>query len=93
MHLILEPAKLRRRKNSAQVVRTAPSRRMRVALLEADALACGCCGRRFGASALMIDHIIPASLLGADHPSNWVSLCGRDDQSKSDRFAPHSLRY
>jgi hypothetical protein len=93
VHLIIDFARLRRRKNSAQVTRTAPSRRVRAALLEADGYLCGNCGKSFEVSDLTIDHIIPVSLLGADHPGNWVTLCRKDNLSKRDRFRPHDLRY
>jgi hypothetical protein len=36
---------------------------------------------------LAVDHLIPLSLLGPDHPGNWIALCRRCNRQKWQHFA------
>jgi hypothetical protein len=54
----------------------------RARLFEADGHRCGHCGKRFAPADLVIDHLIPLAVRGADEPGNWVSLCRPDNRAK-----------
>jgi len=55
--------------------------RIRQAVLARDRQRCAICG----GYATEVDHIIPASQGGTDHPSNLQALCRRDHLAKSGR--------
>ena len=47
----------------------------RARLFEVDGHRCGHCGKVFAPADLVIDHLIPLAVRGADEPGNWVALC------------------
>ena len=77
------PARLKQRARIPNVLRTM--------ILEADGYRCSHCGKVFEREHLAVDHIIPASLLGADEPGNWATLCGSCNGAKSDQFKGEHL--
>ena len=91
--LEFHPHRLMRRKGSAQAKRRSLSAQERNWLLNADSFRCGQCGDTFNAAELQVDHIIPVSLLGADHPGNWGALCKPCNRNKSDKFERVTLRF
>jgi hypothetical protein len=84
--LAFHPDLLTRRKNAAQAHRRRLTLRDRERILKADRFRCGRCGRRFDPGELEVDHIVPISLLGADVPANWMSMCRRHNREKWDGF-------
>jgi len=64
----------------------------REALIADSAYRCACCGRRFLAHDLVLDHLVPLSLLGADHPANLVPMSRNHNSRKWDRFTRGALR-
>lgn len=53
-------------------------------IFERDAYTCGYCGK-VGKKGLTLDHIIPKSRGGTNHPSNLVAACMSCNNWKSDR--------
>jgi hypothetical protein len=53
---------------------------------------CACCGKRFAPSQLVIDHLIPLGLLGADALENWVVMSKKHNGMKWDRFLRDTLK-
>lgn len=89
----LHRARLARRKNPSQQVRRPISASERKRLYEADGYRCGHCGEIFSVDSLALDHLVPLSLLGADEPGNWVTLCRRHNTEKLDRFEGTYIRF
>jgi 5-methylcytosine-specific restriction endonuclease McrA len=58
----------------------------RESLKAQSAYRCACCGDRFGPRDLVIDHLIPLGLLGADAPGNWLVMSRAHNGKKWDRF-------
>jgi hypothetical protein len=68
------------------------SRTARFRILHADHFTCRYCGGRPGCDLLEVDHLIPRSLGGSDHPSNLVTACKTCNSRKSNAiFFPHDL--
>ena len=51
------------------------SKRLRFEIFRRDGYACRYCGRRAPAVILEVDHQIPVSRGGTDHPDNLISAC------------------
>jgi|GEM_PF-2727469 len=91
--VVLHADRFSRRKISVQ-----PKRRTILAAESARLKAqsnhrCACCGKKFSRKELVIDHIIPLSLLGADDPANWAVLCKKHNRQKWDRFLQGVLKF
>jgi hypothetical protein len=91
--VVLQTDRLSRTKISVQ-----PKRRTILAAESARLKAqsnnrCACCGKKFSPEELVIDHIIPLSLLGADDPANWAVLCKKHNRQKWDRFLRGVLKF
>ena len=54
---------------------------------------CACCGKRFESKQLVLDHLIPLSLLGADHPANLVAMSKDCNARKWDRLLRDDLKF
>lgn len=93
IRLTFRRERLKRSKNPAQKRRKQPSRAERRHLFRMDGYRCGHCGKQFKADELQLDHIVPLSLLGADEPGNWVSLCRKHTRLKWHEFIPDYLKY
>ncbi len=50
-----------------------------------DAHRCQCCGQKFHASELTLDHIIPRAQCGKNSWDNLVTCCKRDNHRKANR--------
>lgn len=61
----------------------AVSKRLRYEILRRDNHACRYCGAAAPAAKLNVDHVIPQSLGGSDHPSNLVSSCADCNAGKT----------
>ncbi len=53
---------------------------------------CACCGTTYSSSELVIDHLIPSSLLGADAPANGVVMSKKHNAAKWDRLVRGELQ-
>ncbi len=89
----LYPERLAKHKASAQSEMQPITALERRKIFEADSYRCGYCGETFLSPELEVDHIIPVSLLGADEPGNWVTLCKPDNRRKWDKFERDMLRH
>jgi 5-methylcytosine-specific restriction endonuclease McrA len=91
--IVLLPDRFARRKNSAQ---STPRRRLsrtdREQVFHSDRFKCGHCRRTFPSRRLDVGHIVPVSLLGADRPANWITLCREHNGAAWDAFDPMFLR-
>jgi hypothetical protein len=65
----------------------------RARLLREDGHKCGHCGTEFDAGDLVIDHLIPLAVRGADEPANWVALCREDNRKKWRHFGYGFIRH
>jgi len=90
--LVLHRAVFPKRKASAQVARTAISKKARQKIINRDGGVCAHCLEHFPDNKLHIDHIVPLSLLGADEPGNMVSMCKSCNGKKSDKFHPTYIK-
>lgn len=88
----IHPDRLARRKIALSRLRRPISRTDRESLKAQSAYRCACCGDRFAPSELVIDHLIPLSLLGADEPRNWVVMSRAHNGKKWDRFVRGELK-
>lgn len=61
----------------------AVSRSLRFQILRRDNHACKYCGRKAPEVKLTIDHVVPETLGGSDHPSNLVTACADCNGGKS----------
>ncbi|MGH2521125.1 MAG: HNH endonuclease [Anaerolineales bacterium] len=64
----------------------------RVRLLQAEGYQCGHCGCQLELTTLRVDHLIPFSALGADHPGNWGALCAECNRDKWHNFDRYWLK-
>ncbi len=69
------------------------SARHRARILHEDRHKCGHCGEEFDPGELVIDHLIPLAVRGADEPANWVALCRKDNRKKSRHFGYGFIRH
>jgi putative addiction module component (TIGR02574 family) len=53
---------------------------------------CAHCGEQFNANNLVVDHLIPLSLLGADARENWVVMHRKRNLDKWDRFLREDVK-
>lgn len=53
---------------------------------------CACCGEAFPSDQLVLDHLIPISLLGADAPANLVAMSKSCNAKKWDRLLRGELK-
>ncbi|MGH2360361.1 MAG: HNH endonuclease signature motif containing protein [bacterium] len=84
--------RIARTKNPAQMARRRVSPAEAAWLKRASDNRCACCGTRFAPDELVVDHLVPLSLLGADDPANWVVLTKAHNRRKWDRFSRSGLR-
>jgi len=90
--IVLLPARLARRKNSAQSTsRRRLSRTEREQVFRRDHFKCGHCRKTFPSRRLDVGHIVPVSLLGADSSANWITLCRGHNAAAWDAFDPTFL--
>lgn len=62
-------------------IKTKEWKALRLAILDRDHWLCWVCHRRAGA----VDHIVPRSKGGTDHPSNLAAICIGCNSRKKDR--------
>lgn len=90
--IVLLPDRFARRKNTAQ---STPRRRLSQAeredVFHRDRFKCGHCRRALPPRRLEVGHIVPISLLGADRPANWITLCREHNRAAWDAFDPTFL--
>jgi 5-methylcytosine-specific restriction endonuclease McrA len=60
------------------------SARTRFAVLAAGGFRCRYCGKRAPLAYLHVDHVVPISQGGSDHPRNLVVACDECNRGKSD---------
>lgn len=84
--LLIHYDTLSKRKASAQKARGSISKSFRRRLFGEDGYLCAHCVKVYEGDNLHIDHIVPVSLLGADEPGNWVTLCAKCNLEKRDKF-------
>lgn len=58
---------------------------LRIALYLRDGLACCYCGAGIEDTRLTLDHLIPRSLGGTNHPTNIVTACQRCNSARGTR--------
>ena len=75
-----------KRKIAVERKRQRLSKGDREAIKAKDRYRCACCGEKFESTELVLDHLIPFSLLGADEPSNLVAMSRRHNMRKWDRL-------
>ncbi len=92
MSVTILTARLVRRKNPAQMVRRRVPHAEAASLKRESDNRCACCGTRCAPDELVVDHLVPLSLLGADDRANWVVLTKAHNRRKWDRFAKGSLK-
>jgi hypothetical protein len=91
--VVLQTDRLSRRKISLQRQRRAVLATQSARLKAQSNHRCACCGKQFLPEELVIDHIIPLSLLGADKPANWAVLSKAHNLRKWDRFLRGALKF
>ena len=62
------------------------SPRQRFAIFHRDGFRCCYCGQHAGQSELVIDHVVPVSRGGTNHPTNLKTACLGCNAGKSDVF-------
>jgi len=75
-------------------VRIPIPRKLRFEILTRDKFTCLYCGARAPSVCLEVDHVIPVSKGGTNHPSNLVSSCRDCNQAKRDgelEFLPEAV--
>jgi 5-methylcytosine-specific restriction enzyme A len=90
IRVVLQCDKLSNHKASAGIPRRPPSPALRAHLLAADRQTCSHCEKK--PLRPTVDHIIPLSLLGADEPGNWVTLCEPCNRKKWQHLEDGFLR-
>ncbi len=93
VRIVLHRKRLLKAKNAAEKTRGRIPASLRARLFEQDRHRCGHCGKEFAADELVVDHVIPLALRGADEPGNWVALCKPDNREKWLRFSYGFIRY
>jgi len=64
----------------------------REALYAASGHRCACCQKKFSAEDLVLDHLVPLTLLGADHPANLVVMFRKHNSKKWDRLVRDQIQ-
>jgi hypothetical protein len=82
VRIVLHRKRLLGAKRAAEKTRGRISASLRAQLYQKDGHQCGRCDKKLPSEELVIDHLIPLALRGADEPVNWVALC-RDDNRRS----------
>ena len=59
------------------------SKTLRFQVMRRDSFTCQYCGGRPPDASLCIDHVVPAALGGADHPSNLLTSCSDCNSGKA----------
>ena len=62
--------------------------RVRFQVFERDGFRCGYCGATPKTAQLHVDHIVPVSKGGTDHPSNLATACSECNLGKADLELP-----
>jgi hypothetical protein len=93
MSVTIHPDRFARRKIGLRRSRRLVSLADREFLKAQSNYRCACCGTRFGSGELVVDHLIPLSLLGADAPENWVVMSKEHNARKWDRLLQGELRF
>jgi 5-methylcytosine-specific restriction endonuclease McrA len=91
--IVLHRDRLRRRKIGLHRKRVRLSEWERERLKAESDYRCACCGESSLAQDLVLDHLIPLSLLGADHPANLVVMKKSHNADKWDRFVRAGLKF
>jgi hypothetical protein len=86
MSVAIHPDRFARRKIGLGQSRRQISAADRESLKAQSNYCCACCGTRFSPRELVIDHLIPLSLLGAAEPANWVAMSKKHNATKWDRL-------
>jgi 5-methylcytosine-specific restriction endonuclease McrA len=58
-----------------------------------DGNRCSCCGGTFPSNELVLDHLIPFSLRGADASANLVAMSKSHNSRKWDRLVRDDIKY
>ena len=82
-----------RRKIAVERKRQRLSEADREAIKAKDGYRCACCGETFKSTELVLDHLIPFSLRGADEPSNLVAMSRQHNMRKWDRFIRDDVKF
>jgi 5-methylcytosine-specific restriction endonuclease McrA len=91
--IVLHRDRLPRRKIGMHRRRVVLSKIERESLKDQSDYRCACCGERCASNELALDHLIPLSLLGADHPANLVPMKKKHKTEKWDRFVRKDLMF
>jgi len=92
MSVTILTERIARTKNPAQMARRRVPIAEAASLKRASDNRCACCGTRSAPDELVVDHLVPLSLLGADDRANWVVLTKVHNRRKWDRFAKGNLK-
>lgn len=84
--ILLHRDRLRKRKIGLHRRRAQLARSEREQIKAQSNYRCACCGEACQSSELVLDHVIPLSLLGADHPANLVPMKKSHNSKKWDRL-------
>ena len=82
-----------RRKIAVERKRQRLSETDREAIKAKDGYRCACCGETFKSTELVLDHLIPFSLRGADEPSNLVAMSSQHNMRKWDRLIRDDVKF
>jgi hypothetical protein len=93
MSVTIHPDRFARRKIGLRPARCSISQAERESLKTRSDHRCACCGKRFSSGDLVIDHLIPLSLLGADASANWVVMSKKHNAAKWDRLLRGELQF
>lgn len=69
------------------------SARTRFAVLAAGGFRCRYCGKQAPLAYLQVDHVVPISQGGSDHPRNLVVACSECNLGKSDTRLPSPITW
>jgi 5-methylcytosine-specific restriction endonuclease McrA len=93
VRVVLHRKRLLRSKVAIPRSRGHISEQQRDRLFHKDDYKCGHCGRQFDQTDLVIDHLIPLAVRGADHPGNWIAMCSEHNQTKWRHFIYGFVKY
>jgi len=93
MFVAIHRDRLARRKIGLHRPRRRLPNGLRESLKAQSGYRCACCGDPFDSRKLVLDHLIPLSLMGADAPENLVVMLKAHNANKWDRFVRGNLRF
>jgi len=91
--VVIHPDRFARRKIALGRRRQWFSAADRESLKAAGDYRCACCGTKFQSRELVLDHLIPLSLLGADELANLVAMSKKHNATKWDRLLRDDLKF